>query len=77
MRNVWFLPSCDTLLLWARRVGFKNPRIVEKNITSREEQRATEWMKYHSLTDFLDANDQNKTLEGYPAPLRATLIAEA
>jgi tRNA (mo5U34)-methyltransferase len=30
MRNVWFLPSCETLLLWARRVGFKNPRIVEK-----------------------------------------------
>lgn len=77
MRNVWFLPSCDTLLLWARRVGFKNPRIVEKNVTSLEEQRSTEWMKYQSLTDFLDADDKSKTLEGYPAPLRATLIAEA
>jgi tRNA (mo5U34)-methyltransferase len=77
MRNVWFLPSCDTLLLWARRVGFKNPRIVEKNVTSLEEQRSTEWMKYQSLTDFLDAADKSKTLEGYPAPLRATLIAEA
>lgn len=77
MRNVWFLPSCDTLLLWARRVGFKNPRIVEKNVTSLEEQRSTKWMKYQSLTDFLDADDKSKTLEGYPAPLRATLIAEA
>ncbi|HCM05526.1 MAG TPA: tRNA 5-methoxyuridine(34)/uridine 5-oxyacetic acid(34) synthase CmoB, partial [Oceanospirillales bacterium] len=77
MRNVWFLPSCDTLLLWARRVGFKNPRIVEKNITSLDEQRSTDWMQYQSLTDFLDPEDKSKTAEGYPAPYRATLIAEA
>lgn len=77
MRNVWFLPSCDTLLLWARRAGFKNPRIVEKNVTSLEEQRSTDWMQYQSLTDFLDVEDKSKTAEGYPAPLRATLIAEA
>ena len=77
MRNVWFLPSCDTLLLWARRAGFKNPRIVEKNVTRLEEQRSTDWMQYQSLTDFLDAEDKSKTAEGYPAPLRATLIAEA
>lgn len=77
MRNVWFLPSCDTLLLWARRAGFKNPRIVEKNVTSLEEQRSTEWMSYQSLTDFLGAEDKTVTIEGYPAPLRATLIAEA
>lgn len=77
MRNVWFLPSCDTLLLWARRAGFKNPRIVEKNVTSLDEQRSTDWMQYQSLTDFLDVEDKSKTAEGYPAPLRATLIAEA
>jgi tRNA (mo5U34)-methyltransferase len=77
MRNVWFLPSCDTLLLWARRAGFKNPRIVEKNVTSLDEQRSTDWMQYQSLTDFLGVDDKTKTVEGYPAPLRATLIAEA
>jgi tRNA (mo5U34)-methyltransferase len=77
MRNVWFLPSCDTLLLWARRVGFKNPRIVEKNVTNLEEQRSTDWMPYQSLVDFLDPEDNSKTIEGYPAPLRATLVAEA
>ena len=77
MRNVWFLPSCETLLLWARRVGFKNPRIVEKNVTSLDEQRSTDWMQYQSLTDFLDPEDKTKTAEGYPAPFRATLIAEA
>ena len=77
MRNVWFLPSCETLLLWARRVGFKNARIVEKNVTDLQEQRTTDWMPYQSLVDFLDSNDPSKTLEGYTAPLRATLIAEA
>lgn len=77
MRNVWFLPSSETLLLWARRVGFKNCRIVEENNTSLDEQRSTDWMQYQSLKDFLDEKDISKTAEGYPAPRRATLIAEA
>ena len=77
MRNVWFLPSCETLLLWARRVGFKNPRIVDCSPTRIEEQRSTEWMQYQSLKDFLDEADHDLTAEGYPAPLRATLVAEA
>jgi tRNA (mo5U34)-methyltransferase len=75
MRNVWFIPTIDTLALWLRRAGFRDIRCVEKNHTSLEEQRATEWMQYQSLRDFLDADDINKTIEGYPAPVRATFIA--
>ena len=45
------------------------------NVTSTEEQRRTEWMVTESLADFLDPNDPTKTIEGYPAPLRAVLIA--
>ena len=77
MRNVWFLPTTETLLLWCRRIGFKNARLVDLNQTSLEEQRSTDWMQYNSLKDFLDPNDVNKTAEGYPAPLRAVIIAEA
>jgi len=77
MRNVWFLPSPETLLLWCRRVGFKNARIVDLNQTSLQEQRSTDWMTFNSLKDFLDPSDINKTAEGYPAPLRAVVIAEA
>ena len=77
MRNVWFLPSAETLLLWCRRIGFKNARVVDLNQTSLQEQRSTDWMQYNSLQDFLDPNDTNKTAEGYPAPLRAVVIAEA
>jgi tRNA (mo5U34)-methyltransferase len=75
MRNVWFLPSAATLCQWMRRLGFKNVRIVEQNYTSLEEQKATKWMSYNSLKDFLDPNDITKTAEGHPAPLRATIIA--
>jgi tRNA (mo5U34)-methyltransferase len=75
MRNVWFLPSAATLCQWMRRLGFKNVRIVEQNYTSLDEQKATDWMSFNSLKDFLDPNDITKTIEGHPAPLRATIIA--
>lgn len=77
MNNVWFLPSCETMLAWLKKCGFKNPRVVDINQTSLEEQRSTEWMKYHSLEQFLDPKDQSKTAEGHPAPTRAVFVAEA
>ena len=75
MNNVWCLPSVDALKLWMERVGFVNVRCVDINKTSIEEQRSTDWMTWKSLPDFLDSVNPNKTIEGHPAPLRATLIA--
>jgi len=75
MRNVWFLPSCETLLSWMRRCGYKNARVVDVNQTSTSEQRSTEWMQFHSLQNYLDPENPNLTREGLPAPLRATFIA--
>jgi len=77
MRNVWFLPSCDTLVGWLKRCGFKNIRLVDVTVTSIEEQRTTEWMTFHSLKDFLDAENPQLTCEGLPAPKRAIVIANA
>jgi len=77
MRNVWFLPSCDTLVLWMQRCGFKNVRVVDVSKTSIEEQRATDWMTFDSLEKFLDADDPTKTIEGYPGPVRAVVLANA
>src|SRR6187402_784936 len=34
MNNVWFLPSCETMLSWMRKMGFNNPRVVDINTTS-------------------------------------------
>jgi tRNA (mo5U34)-methyltransferase len=75
MANVWFLPSPAALENWLRRAGFVNVRTVDVNQTSVEEQRATEWMDFHSLAEFLDPNDSNLTAEGLPAPKRAIVIA--
>jgi tRNA (mo5U34)-methyltransferase len=75
MRNVWFLPSNDTMILWLQRCGFKDVRCVDITDTSLEEQRKTDWMTFESLVDFLDPNDVSKTIEGYPAPKRAVYIA--
>jgi tRNA (mo5U34)-methyltransferase len=77
MRNVWFLPSCETLISWMQRCGFKNCRLIDVNQTSLEEQRSTEWMQFHSLKEFLDSEDLNLTCEGLPAPKRAIIIANA
>jgi tRNA (mo5U34)-methyltransferase len=77
MRNVWFIPSVETMILWLQRCGFKNVRCVDETVTSLEEQRATEWMHFESLADFLDSEDRTKTIEGHPSPLRATFTAIA
>ncbi|MGS2716573.1 tRNA 5-methoxyuridine(34)/uridine 5-oxyacetic acid(34) synthase CmoB [Eionea flava] len=77
MNNVWFLPSANTLISWLKKCGFSNPRLVDIAKTTTEEQRATDWMTFHSLADFLDPNDSNKTVEGHPAPLRGVFLAEA
>ncbi|TXL01789.1 tRNA 5-methoxyuridine(34)/uridine 5-oxyacetic acid(34) synthase CmoB [Methylococcaceae bacterium HT1] len=75
MRNVWFLPTCDTLVGWMKRCGFKNIRVVDVNQTSMQEQRSTPWMTFNSLEDFLDPDNPDLTIEGHPAPRRATIIA--
>lgn len=75
MRNVWFLPSVDALSLWLQRVGFSNIRCVDVSQTTVAEQRATDWMKFNSLPDFLNPQNHNLTIEGLPAPKRAILLA--
>lgn len=75
MANVWFLPSTEALENMLRKVGLENVRTVDVSQTTTAEQRATEWMTFHSLADFLDPNDPSRSIEGHPAPLRATLVA--
>lgn len=76
MRNVYFFPSARALKVWLELVGFEQVRIVDENVTSVGEQRTTDWMTHNSLPDYLDPNDSSKTVEGYPAPRRAILVAK-
>jgi tRNA (mo5U34)-methyltransferase len=76
MRNVWFIPSCPTLMHWLKRCGFKHIRLVDVTATTIQEQRSTRWMTFHSLTDNLDPDNPTLTCEGYPAPKRAIIVAQ-
>ncbi|ALB67225.1 tRNA (5-methoxyuridine) 34 synthase [Cronobacter dublinensis 1210] len=75
MRNVYFIPSAPALKNWLEKCGFVDVRIADYSVTTVEEQRRTAWMQTESLADFLDPQDATKTCEGYPAPLRAVLVA--
>lgn len=75
MRNVWFIPSVPELQRWLERIGFLEVRCVDVTVTTTEEQRGTDWMRFESLVQCLDPDDPGRTVEGYPAPRRAILIA--
>lgn len=75
MRNVWFLPSTAALELWLKKCGYTSVETIDVNTTTIEEQRSTDWMTFHSLQNYLAPKDHTKTIEGYPAPKRATIIA--
>nr|WP_314423274.1 tRNA 5-methoxyuridine(34)/uridine 5-oxyacetic acid(34) synthase CmoB [uncultured Erwinia sp.] len=75
MRNVYFIPTTGALKNWLEKCGFVDVRIADYSVTSTDEQRRTSWMTSESLAEFLDPSDPSKTVEGYPAPLRAVLVA--
>ncbi|WP_372718867.1 tRNA 5-methoxyuridine(34)/uridine 5-oxyacetic acid(34) synthase CmoB [Novipirellula sp.] len=75
MRNVWFIPSVPMLTRWLDRSGFTNIDVIDVTATTPSEQRGTPWMTFHSLVDFLDPVDPSRTVEGYPSPVRAIVVA--
>lgn len=77
MRNVFFIPDLLAMESWLLRAGFRNIRCVNVEKTMLKEQRKTPWIYTESLDDFLDQDDPDKTVEGYPAPVRAIFIANS
>lgn len=75
MGNVWFLPSVPELCNWLKKMNFSQVSVVDVSRTEVDEQRSTDWMQFHSLSDFLDPSDASLTIEGYPAPTRAIVLA--
>lgn len=75
MRNVWYLPTVPQLQAWLGQGGFRDSRVVDVSLTTPEEQRSTEWMPFESLADALDPTDAARTVEGWPAPRRAVVLA--
>jgi len=75
MRNIYFIPTINTLKNWCYRAGFSGVEVLEIMVTQPNEQRKTKWINSQSLEDFLDPNDSSKTIEGYPAPKRVYIKA--
>ena len=77
MRNVWVLLHPDHILDLLEKAGFQSPRCVDRTTTTPEEQRTTDWMPFHSLREALDPANPARTVEGYPAPVRAVFVTAA
>jgi tRNA (mo5U34)-methyltransferase len=76
MKNVHFLPTVSCLKNWLERAGFINSRVIDITETTLEEQRISAWSTPESLESFVVSGpDGNKTVEGYPPPIRAIVIA--
>lgn len=75
MRNVWSVPGSRRLLAWVEEAGFSDFELVNVAVTTVEEQRTTDWMRFESLEQALDPKDRQHTVEGLPAPVRAVIIA--
>ena len=74
--NVYFIPTVNCFKNWMSRAGFVDIELIEITTTDEKEQRVTSWTFEQSLNNFLDPNDDTKTVEGYPAPKRAYLKAK-
>lgn len=73
--NIYFVPTVNALKNWCHRAGFESVEVLEIMKTEPHEQRKTAWIDTQSLEDFLDPNDDTKTVEGYPAPKRVYIKA--
>ena len=73
--NIYFIPTVNALKNWCYRAGFEHVEVLEIKKTDLSEQRKTEWIATQSLEDFLDPEDPEKTVEGYPAPKRVYIKA--
>lgn len=72
--GTYFVPTGKCLQNWMLRAGFKDAHLFYSHPMSIDEQRKTEWMEFESYSDYLDPEDKNKTIEGYPAPWRVFLM---
>ncbi len=74
--NIYFIPTIPALKNWCMRAGFSEVEILHISQTNQNEQRKTDWIQGESLDNFLDPNNPNLTVEGYPAPKRVYIKAK-
>lgn len=75
MRNVHTVPTLQSLCAYAEGAGLIDVRVVDVTPTSTGEQRRTAWMTFESLAEALAPDRPDRTIEGWPAPVRAIVLA--
>lgn len=70
VRGTYFVPTVSCLVNWLTKANFKDIEVFHVHKLDNSEQRRTDWMRWESLDDFLDPENPEQTIEGYPAPLR-------
>jgi len=73
--GTYFVPTGSCLANWLTRTGFVDVELFDSHPMSSVEQRRTEWMDFESYKDFIDPENPDLTVEGYPAPLRVFIKA--
>jgi tRNA (mo5U34)-methyltransferase len=74
--GIWSLPTQSALEHWLLRAGFGKLTWIFNEKLSVDEQRRTKWAPIESLAEFLKPDNNELTVEGYPAPRRIYVIAE-
>ena len=75
MKNVFYIPTLSVLRQWFKSAGFLTFDVLDVTKTTPAEQRSSDWSSDYSLINFLHPSEHYKTIEGYPAPIRAIVIA--
>ncbi len=73
--GIYFVPTGTALKNWLLRAGFEDVDLFCSHPMSPAEQRPTEWMVFESYQDYIDPQNAQLTVEGYPAPQRVYLMA--
>jgi len=73
--GTYFVPTGHCLRNWLKKAGFIDIDIFCTHPMNEKEQRRTDWMHFESFTDFLNPDDPQMTVEGYPAPCRVFVSA--
>ncbi len=71
--GTYFVPTGACLCNWMKKAGFKDVDFFHSHPMSSDEQRQTDWMQFESFANFIDPDDPQKTVEGYPTPCRVFL----
>ena len=74
VRGTYFVPTAECLVNWLKKSWFENIEVFYVSAMSTDEQRPTEWMTRQSYEDYVQ-EDQQLTIEGYPAPVRIYVSA--